>query len=221
MKKTVLALLSVLVLAGCYETKPVPEGLTEDNFYVGTFKFIDLKDKDTYYEVVVEKAVPAQLERPDGYEPYTGIGKSKVVITKYDLSGIEKIVDKEIFWDVQNPEEIDPATIVNPYLVKNYFKNSKDFQWFIDITTNSDIIEDLVHFEFTANEKGFTVFLYRGYDNEAECVAKNLAYFSNWKTEPSFKDSDTMWRDDFEKLDINNAAAFEWNDKRYKSAIKN
>ena len=38
MKRAILALLSVLVLVGCYEKDPIPEGLTEDNFYIGTFK---------------------------------------------------------------------------------------------------------------------------------------------------------------------------------------
>ena len=57
MKKTVFALLSVLVLAGCYEKTTMPEGLTADNFYIGTFTFTDFADgeKPESYTVVTTK----------------------------------------------------------------------------------------------------------------------------------------------------------------------
>lgn len=57
MKRTVFALLSVLVVAGCYEKTTMPEGLTADNFYIGTFTFTDFADgeKPESYTVEVSK----------------------------------------------------------------------------------------------------------------------------------------------------------------------
>lgn len=57
MKRAILALLSVLILVGCYEKDPIPEGLTADNFYIGTFTFTDFADgeKPESYTVVTTK----------------------------------------------------------------------------------------------------------------------------------------------------------------------
>lgn len=77
MKRTVLALLSVLVLTGCYETKPVPEGLTEDNFYVGTFKIGDctVELTETMVKVSDSTKVLCELEKTEDINPDYGFFK--------------------------------------------------------------------------------------------------------------------------------------------------
>ena len=74
MKRTVFALLSVLVLAGCYETKPVPEGLTEDNFYVGTFKIGDctVELTETMVKVSDSTKVLCELKKSEDINPDYG-----------------------------------------------------------------------------------------------------------------------------------------------------
>ena len=40
MKKMMMMILTAAALLGCYEKDPIPEGLTEDNFYIGTFPIL-------------------------------------------------------------------------------------------------------------------------------------------------------------------------------------
>ena len=42
--KKMMMILTAAALLGCYEKDPIPEGLTEDNFYIGTFTFTDFAD---------------------------------------------------------------------------------------------------------------------------------------------------------------------------------
>lgn len=52
-----MMILAAAALLGCYEKDPIPEGLTEDNFYIGTFTFTDFADgeKPESYTVVITK----------------------------------------------------------------------------------------------------------------------------------------------------------------------
>lgn len=55
--KKMMMILTAAALLGCYEKDPIPEGLTEDNFYIGTFTFTDFDDgeKPESYTVVTTK----------------------------------------------------------------------------------------------------------------------------------------------------------------------
>ena len=55
--KKMMIILTAAALLGCYEKDPIPEGLTEDNFYIGTFTFTDFADgeKPESYTVVITK----------------------------------------------------------------------------------------------------------------------------------------------------------------------
>lgn len=55
--KKMMMILAAVALLGCYEKDPIPEGLTEDNFYIGTFTFTDFADgeKPESYTVVITK----------------------------------------------------------------------------------------------------------------------------------------------------------------------
>lgn len=55
--KKMMMILAAAALLGCYEKDPIPEGLTEDNFYIGTFTFTDFADgeKPESYTVVITK----------------------------------------------------------------------------------------------------------------------------------------------------------------------
>lgn len=77
MKKTVLALLSVLVLVGCYEKDPIPEGLTADNFYIGTFKIGDytVELSETTVRVTDSTKVLCELEKSEEINPDYGFFK--------------------------------------------------------------------------------------------------------------------------------------------------
>lgn len=55
--KKMMMILAAAALLGCYEKDSIPEGLTEDNFYIGTFTFTDFADgeKPESYTVVITK----------------------------------------------------------------------------------------------------------------------------------------------------------------------
>ena len=74
MKRTILALLSVLVLVGCYEKDPIPEGLTADNFYIGTFKIGDytVELSQTTFRVTDSTKVLCELEKSEKINPGYG-----------------------------------------------------------------------------------------------------------------------------------------------------
>lgn len=74
MKRAILALLSVLVLVGCYEKDPIPEGLTADNFYIGTFKIGDytVELSETTFRVTDSTKVLCELEKSEEINPGYG-----------------------------------------------------------------------------------------------------------------------------------------------------
>lgn len=55
--KKMMMILTAVALLGCYEKDPIPEGLTADNFYIGTFTFTDFADgeKPESYTVEITK----------------------------------------------------------------------------------------------------------------------------------------------------------------------
>lgn len=198
MKRTVFALLSVLVLAGCYEKTTMPEGLTADNFYIGTFTFTDFEDKSI----------------PDFTFTFT---EDRFTVT--DGTGITYFDTKNVM-NVRDDMGLIKAEFTNP---KNFSIGGNKWVFY-----SLDPIEDAKYeseISFEATDKGFSVYLFIREFQKGSGTTKylqtNLICFSNYDIEFIKEMTDSSGLDDSDKVRFfTSSDTFIWNGKKYKSVSK-
>ena len=189
-------ILTAAALLGCYEKDPIPEGLTEDNFYIGTFTFTDFADG----------------EKPESYT---------VEITKNTIKISDS--DGKVHMETEfNPGGFYRPDGMPDYLATNHseivFNGSKDFSFEIDLypepTENNPDYGYL--FTFKGTEKGVSYRLVYMHDmNDSLKVGESLyVAFSN----AVVKDDDFFDPNRFTKIRC--PQTLEWNGKRYKSTLE-
>lgn len=195
MKRAILALLSVLVLAGCYEKTTMPDGLTADNFYIGTFTFTDFADG----------------EKPESYT----VEVSKDTYSVY--------FDEELICQDNKLQEGTtglPNDNNNEYSIE--WRSSKDFHFSANIhifpedglnfVNNGWKNLRLINTVLTGLENGFDAYFWDFYydENEEEIPEKSyMIEFSTVKT--TIKEG---------SYPIRYPQTLEWNGKRYKSTLE-
>lgn len=198
MKRAILALLSVLVLVGCYEKDPIPEGLTADNFYIGTFTFTDFEDKSI----------------PDFTFTFT---KDRFTVT--DSTGITYFDTKNVM-NVRDDMGLIKAEFTNP---KNFSISGNKWVFYSLEPVEDGKYESEISFE--ATDKGFSVYLFiREYEKGSgttKYLQTNLICFSNYDIEFIKEITDSSGFDDSDKVRFfTSSDTFIWNGMKYKSVSK-
>ncbi|MDY3939467.1 MAG: membrane lipoprotein lipid attachment site-containing protein [Spirochaetia bacterium] len=196
MKRTVFALLSVLVLAGCYETTTMPEGLTADNFYIGTFTFTDFEDKSI----------------PDFTFTFT---EDRFKVT--DGTGITYFDTKNVM-NVRDDMGLIGSEFINS---KNFsFSGNKWVFYSLEPVEEGKYESEI---SFKATEKGFSVYLFiREFQKgSGEILQTNQICFSNYDTKFIKDMTDSSdWNDTDNVKFFASSNTFTWNGKKYKSVSK-
>lgn len=192
-----LPLLALLTL-GCYETTTMPEGLTADNFYIGTFTFTDFEDKSI----------------PDFTFTFT---EDRFTVT--DGTGITYFNTQNVM-NVRDDMGLIKAEFTNP---KNFSIGGNKWVFYSLEPVEDGKYESEI--SFNATEEGFSVYLFiREYKKDSEMkevLQTNQICFSNYDTEFIKKCTDSSGLDDSDKVRFfTSSDTFIWNGKKYKSVSK-
>lgn len=193
--KKMMMILTAAALLGCYEKDPIPEGLTEDNFYIGTFTFTDFEDKSI----------------PDFTFTFT---KDHFTVT--DSNGITYFDTKNVM-NVRDDMGLIAAEFTNP---KNFSVSGNKWVFYSLEPVEDGKYESEI--SFNATEEGFSVYLFiREYKKDSEMkevLQTNQICFSNYDTEFIKKCTDSSGWDDTDNVKFFvSSNTFIWNGKKYKS----
>ena len=193
--KKMMMILTAAALLGCYEKDPIPEGLTEDNFYIGTFTFTDFEDKSI----------------PDFTFTFT---KDRFTVT--DSNRITYFDTKNVM-NVRDDMGLIAAEFTNP---KNFSVSGNKWVFYSLEPVEDGKYESEI--SFNATEEGFSVYLFiREYKKDSEMkevLQTNQICFSNYDTEFIKKCTDSSGLDDTDNVKFFvSSNTFIWNGKKYKS----
>lgn len=190
-----LPLLALLTL-GCYETTTMPEGLTADNFYIGTFTFTDFEDKSI----------------PDFTFTFT---EDRFTVT--DGTGITYFDTKNVM-NVRDDMGLIGAEFTNP---KNFSIGGNKWVFYSLEPVEEGKYESEISFK--ATEKGFSVYLFiREFQKGSGNVLQtNKICFSNYDAQFIKDMTDSSdWNDSDNVKFFTSSDTFIWNGKKYKSVSK-
>ena len=196
--KKMMMILTAAALLGCYEKDPIPEGLTEDNFYIGTFTFTDFEDKSI----------------PDFTFTFT---KDRFTVT--DSNRITYFDTKNVM-NVRDDMGLIAAEFTNP---KNFSVSGNKWVFYSLEPVEDGKYESEI--SFNATEEGFSVYLFiREYKKDSEMkevLQTNQICFSNYDTQFIKDMTDSSGWDDTDNVKFfTSSDTFIWNGKKYKSVSK-
>lgn len=134
--KKMMMILAAAALLGYYEKDPIPEGLTEDNFYIGTFTFTDFADgeKPESYTVVITKDTITISD-----------GNGKVYIDNEKFPTEDKVVSQIDFRNAKNF-----SFAVDMYTEP--MADATEFYSFGLVGNEKGVSLSLIHFDFNTSK---------------------------------------------------------------------
>ena len=195
--KKMMMILTAAALLGCYEKDPIPEGLTEDNFYIGTFTFTDFADG----------------EKPESYT-------FEITDTSFSIYEENELIDQDNKFR-ENFDSGQPNSDYNEYGID--WTNSKKFQfsgvnhiWQNGVPSSPEEHnwKNMILYEFRLEgaDKGFDFYFTKNFydENEEPTNDSRFIEFSTYETKASARDS----------VKSRYPQTLEWNGKRYKSTVE-